>query len=396
MSSGAIWRPAARAVRRSVRAARGTWAARRHIRHMRASTTPQRPIVLDGCQFQQPDTGIARVWRCVLAQWAESGFSENVLLVDRGGVAPKHAGFVYEEVPPLLEHDLPAERAMLEDVCRRAGARLFVSTQYSYPQRTPSLLAVHDLTPEVLGWDLGAPMWRDKAAAIRRASAYVCISNSTAADLRRLYPAAIDRPFSIMRLGVGSEFRPSDPATVNALRERYALPQTFYVFVGHRDIHKNAELVFRALRYFAEPRDFGLLLVGGAAHLEPHFRVAAGSTRAVVARLSDDELVAAYSGAAALLFPSRYEGFGLVALEAMACGCPVVTCRNSAIPEAVGDAGVYVGEDDAEEMAYAMRDVLEPEVRARLVAAGYEWSATFTWEEAARQLAEAIARAAAL
>jgi glycosyltransferase involved in cell wall biosynthesis len=81
-------------------------------------------------------------------------------------------------------------------------------------------------------------------------------------------------------------------------------------------------------------------------------------------------------------------------LEAMACGCPVVTCRNSALPEAADDAAIYVGEDSPLELAQAMRDVLDEETRAGLIARGLAWSARFRWNETARALAAAILDAA--
>ena len=387
-------RPAARAARRALRVARGTITSFAHAaaRH----DVPARPIVVDGCAFQEPLTGIARMWGAVLEQWAASGFASKVLIVDRGGLAPKHPGFAYEPAPLLVANDISAERSMLQSICDRARAEVFVSTLYSYPLRTRSLLLIHDLTPELLGWDLTSPVWRDKRGAIRHASAFAVNSHNTANDLRRVYPKTSDRPLTIVRPGVSGIFHPAASEEVRALRERLDLPDTYYVFVGHRDIHKNAELVFDALSHFGEPRAFGLLLVGGGDSLEPEYRAQAGEMPVRVARLSDSELRAAYTGAAALLYPSRYEGFGLVILEAMACGCPVVTCRNSALPEAAGEAALYVGPDAPEELAAAMRAVLDPGERDRLVAAGLDWSARFDWSETASGLADAITEAGAI
>lgn len=388
------FRPAARAVRRAAQVVAGTIAAYASVAKRRKA--PARPIVVDGCAFQDPRTGIARVWSAVFEQWGASGFSSKVLVVDRGGLAPKHPGFAYEPAPLLVAPAIAAERAMLQSVCDRARARVFVSTLYSRPRSTPSLLVVYDLIPEVFRWDLTSPVWRDKQSAIRQASAFACISQNTARDLHRIYPETSELPTTIVRLGVAEAFHPAAREEVRALRERLDLSGAYYVFVGHRDIHKNAELVFDALSRFDEPRGFGLLLIGGAPALEPQYRELAGDTPVRIARLGDSELRAAYTGAAALLFPSRYEGFGLVILEAMACGCPVITCRNSALPEAAGEAALYVGEDSPDELAEAMRAVLDTVERERLTAAGLERSSLFDWSETAQSLADAIERAGSI
>jgi glycosyltransferase involved in cell wall biosynthesis len=107
-------------------------------------------------------------------------------------------------------------------------------------------------------------------------------------------------------------------------------------------------------------------------------------TRVRTARLSDEQLAAAYSGAVALLFPSRYEGFGLPILEAMACGCPVITCATSAIPEVAGDAAIYVSPDDANELAGALRSLSDPVVRKAVREKGLEQARRFDWSSSAQ------------
>jgi glycosyltransferase involved in cell wall biosynthesis len=92
------------------------------------------------------------------------------------------------------------------------------------------------------------------------------------------------------------------------------------------------------------------------------------------------------SGADALVFPSLYEGFGLVLLEAMACGCPVITSNCSAMPEVVADAGILVNPYSIEEIAQAMEKVLtDAELRNQMVSKGFERATMFSWEKTARE-----------
>jgi hypothetical protein len=101
-------------------------------------------------------------------------------------------------------------------------------------------------------------------------------------------------------------------------------------------------------------------------------------------QLSDEELRAAYSGAVALVYPSIYEGFGLPVLEAITCGCPVITCPNASIPEVAGEAALYVNDDDVNGMANALCDIQKPDVRNSLTVAGLEQAKNFSWSNMAR------------
>ncbi|MEW6586825.1 MAG: glycosyltransferase, partial [Nitrospirota bacterium] len=98
----------------------------------------------------------------------------------------------------------------------------------------------------------------------------------------------------------------------------------------------------------------------------------------------------AYSGALALVYPSRYEGFGLPVLEAMKSGCPVITCRNSSLPEVAGDAALYVDEVDVAEMRDALIKIQRPDVRSELVRKGFENVKRFSWKDTGQKLVSAI------
>jgi glycosyltransferase involved in cell wall biosynthesis len=105
--------------------------------------------------------------------------------------------------------------------------------------------------------------------------------------------------------------------------------------------------------------------------------------------LQDDELVTLYNLASVVVLPSLYEGFGFPALEAMACGAPVVVSDRGSLPEIVGDAALIVEAENDESFASAMENVLiDSEVRNRLIERGMSRAAGFTWEEAARKTAQ--------
>jgi glycosyltransferase involved in cell wall biosynthesis len=100
-------------------------------------------------------------------------------------------------------------------------------------------------------------------------------------------------------------------------------------------------------------------------------------------RVDDQELADLYSAASCLLFPSRYEGFGLPCLEAMACGCPVTAFRNSSIPEVVDEAAVLVEDGDGEALGNAAAEIIKAPERWRL--AGLQWAKKFSWTKTARE-----------
>jgi glycosyltransferase involved in cell wall biosynthesis len=152
--------------------------------------------------------------------------------------------------------------------------------------------------------------------------------------------------------------------------------ERFLLYPANRWPHKNHELLFEAFaRVLREQPDLRLVLTGGG-----HDRYALPPGVEARGHVSTGELVELYRSAAALVFPSLYEGFGMPPLEAMACGCPVAVSRVGSLPEICGGAAVYLDPTSVDDIARAIGDVL-----AAPPAGGLEQAARFTWDECARR-----------
>lgn len=213
----------------------------------------------------------------------------------------------------------------------------------------------------------------------------VCISESTASDLRRFHPQ-LDKPVFVTPLAVAPQFSHPRRSPLRSLPERYLL------HVGNRAQHKNVELLFRAFRVLSERyADLQLVLTGAGLPGEAdHLRRLGIAERTHFRKLTDAELPTAYHHAAAFVFPSRYEGFGLPLVEAMAAGCPTLISTAPALLEVAGEAAVVVDPDDLDGAIAGLERILGDQRHASdLRAAGRTRAADFTWHRTAQLTARA-------
>ncbi|MBN3949754.1 MAG: class I SAM-dependent methyltransferase [Nostoc sp. NMS7] len=349
------------------------------------------PIILvDGVFFQLYQTGIARVWKSLLEEWANSTFAKHIILLDRAGTAPKIPGIRYRNIPRYDYNNTDADRGMLQQVCEEEGADLFISSYYTTPTTTPSVFMAYDMIPEVMGWDMNNPMWREKHHSIQHASAYIAISEHTARDLARCFTDIPIQSVTVAHCGVSSTFSPGKSEEVNAFKSKYGITKPYFILVGGGTSYKNSILFFQALSKLANSYGFDIICTGSGGLLTPEFRAYTSGSVVYMLQLSDEELAIAYSGAVALVYPSKYEGFGMPVIEAMACGCPVITCPNASIPEVAGDAAIYVNDDDVDELANALCEVQKPSIRHSLITAGLAQTKKFLWSKMAQTLSSAL------
>jgi glycosyltransferase involved in cell wall biosynthesis len=353
-------------------------------------------IAIDCVFFQLYKTGIARLWRSLLEEWADQGFGRHVILLDRAGTAPKIPGIQYRTVPPYDYGSTDADREMIQQVCGQEGADLFISTYYTTPLSTPSVFMAYDMIPEVLGWDMNNPMWQEKHRAIQQASAYLAISENTARDLVRFFPDISPELVRVAPCGVKSIFSPANLEEVNSFRTKYGISKPYFILVGTGGGYKNTILFFQAFAQLYSKQGFDIVCTGSGSLLSPELRTYASGSVVHMLQLSDEELRAAYSGAVSLVYPSKYEGFGLPLLEAMACGCPVITCPNASIPEVAGEAALYVNDMDSNALTNALCDVQKPDIRNSLIAAGLEQVKNFSWSTMAEIVSSVLIEATIL
>jgi glycosyltransferase involved in cell wall biosynthesis len=346
----------------------------------------------------------------------DPGTRYTAWVLDVRGAANRRRFF--SDVPGLREH----RTAIPTRIFDRAVARLdlpriewfvrfdvlFAPNFVPPPTRAPrQVVTVHDLAfrlmPETAPH--AVPWWRRAVErSIASAARVIVPSTATRNDLVRLYGIDAAR-VAVVPLAVDHRtYRPPSPEAVIEARARLGLPERYLLFLG-LDRRKNLPALLEA---FERLPDAGrpALVLAGARPWEPD---GGDPTDAALARLRPDlrssvvrlgyvedrRKAALLGGAAALVYPSRYEGFGLPVLEAMATGTPVVASNVSSLPELVDGAALLVDPNDATAIADAVQRIVEDDgLRSRLEAAGIDRAAEFTWEATARRTAEAIRSAA--
>ncbi len=277
--------------------------------------------------------------------------------------------------------------------------------------RTPVVLTIHDLT-FVQFPDRFHPLKQRYLTSLtrysaRRAERILADSGATKRDVEAIFqipPSRVD----VVYPAVDPDFRPyagadaTDKDAVAAFRRRRGLPDRFVLYLGTLEPRKNVDKLVEAYAAVVERGlPHGLVLAGGKGwNYQAIFRAierhGLGDRVVVPGYVDRAEQPLWYNAAELFVYPSQYEGFGLPALEAMACGVPVVTSNTSSLPEVVGNAGATVDPTDVAALSETMLAILQDQSRAGAMRqAGRRQAAEFTWQRTAQACVAAYRRAAA-
>jgi glycosyltransferase involved in cell wall biosynthesis len=287
---------------------------------------------------------------------------------------------------------------------RAAGADLLHGVHYELPvaARLPQVVTVHDLTL------LTHPEWHEAGKvryfgwAMRRAVAaaarVLCVSATTARDLAERLDVPAER---VDVTPLGTDLRPAPAERVETVRRRLGLTGPYLLGLGTVEPRKDLPTLVRAFASLAAELPHRLVLAGlagwGAGPLAAAVAASGVADRVLLpGYVPEADKAALLGGADLFVYPSRYEGFGLPVLEAMACGVPVVTTTGGSLPEVAGDAALLVPPGDPGALAAAIAKLAgDPAAHAEVAARGRRRAAGFTWERCAALTAAAYRRALA-
>ncbi|MEP6717037.1 MAG: glycosyltransferase family 1 protein [Terriglobia bacterium] len=267
----------------------------------------------------------------------------------------------------------------IRQAMNEAGVQVFHGTNFEVPYlgRTPAILTIHDLSP----WRNEA--WHDAAGRVRRRMPWLVRLRRAAMILT--VSEAVRREV-IAHFGIHADQVRAVPLAASPLfqpvPESAPAGRPFFLFVGTLEPRKNVTALVEAWQATREQTGADLVLAGRSR--SDFVPIPPRDGLIILGEVPDLELPRLYSDALAFVYPTLYEGFGLPVLEAMQCGCPVITSNDPAVTEVA--AGAVLHADTGTELAGSMRSIAaNPELRAGLRRAGLARAAGFSWRGTARE-----------
>lgn len=271
-----------------------------------------------------------------------------------------------------------------------------------------TVVTVHDLTPLVFPKEFpsglkGRVKWEIQKQALRNADDIITDSVSSRNDIIE-YAAINSSKIHVIYLAASREFKKMEKSSIlGSIREKYKLPEKFVLYVGDVTWNKNLPRLVEAVKRI----NATLVMVGSALVQKDFDRLNSWNQDLLkvqklveldkrIIRLGfvpQEDLVSLYNTATVLAMPSLYEGFGLPVLEAMSCGCPVVTTKEGSLKEVAGDAAYFVGAYDIDNIASGIKRVFEDKsIQKSLTEKGLTHAKKFAWKKTVEEIVRVYER----
>jgi glycosyltransferase involved in cell wall biosynthesis len=272
----------------------------------------------------------------------------------------------------------------IQHAIRQTGAQIFHGTNFEVPYlgSTPAILTIHDLSPwRERAWQLYSHnaeadrvRWRTPwLVRLRRARMILTVSEAVRKEVIEHFGASPERVRAVP-LAASSHFRPLSPTS--------PAPKPFFLFVATLEPRKNVAGLIEGWCECRAETNVDLVIAG--RNRADFAEIAPRDGLHLLGEVPDQELPRLYSDALAFVYPTHYEGFGLPVVEAMQCGCPVITSRDPAVMEVTGGAAIHTS--SPQEIAEAMRAIAtNPRLRNVLSGAGLQRASAFSWSRAAHE-----------
>ena len=354
--------------------------------------------------YEQHGGGVKVYTRNLLRQFATMDSSHEFVFIYRNPelVGTYSNGSHIREVAVEAPSKFHWDQFAIRKLEKKEKFDIIFNPKYSLPLRTEckTVFVCHGLPWYVMPW---ASKWMDRLSHkfliphyVKKADAIIAVSNITKQHLLEYFKLDSESVKTVY-LGVGEIFKkPITKDKLEQVRDKYNLPEKFFLYVGQIYPPKNFSRLLKA--YVKVGPEMGVSLVAAS-----FFRRLCGEDSKIIEELGKppwvvwpgwiehDELPALYAMAEALIMPSLYEACPSPPIEAMGMGCPVVTANRSGTKDVSGNAALFVDPEDIDSIADGMRKVVaDRELRRQLVNAGHERASTFSWRRCAQETLQVL------
>ena len=368
--------------------------------------TPVDVVVEASTFFSAPQGGVTRISREILPRMCSTDSDLTIELLTCApprGLLPAHSAIRHSPPLPIEAWLRPsrlwrrpaywAKRAAYDVAARADRGRVWHSTYYTVPLRWrgPVVVTLHDFIyekfPELFASGQAANAQRQKERAVHAADRVICVSESTRADALEHY--GLDPEiFVTIPLASSDVFHVLPDADEQDAPDKLlaSMARPFLLWVGGRRGYKDFRRFAHVFSAWHGGVDLGVVIVGAPltkAESSLLEELGLGERILVLSGVQDEALCLLYNKAAALVYPSLYEGFGIPLLEAMSCGCPIVAARIPTSVEVAGDCAVLFSPGEPEDMMHAIATAVRDGRESPRTRRGLERATSFSWDKTA-------------